>query len=74
LIPLTDLTPDHQALIVSCSIPLLSAKLADIGMLPGTVWKLIKVVPFAGPLILSNGNTRLSIRREDAKTILVEAR
>jgi Fe2+ transport system protein FeoA len=66
------LLPDHQALFVTCNLPVLSAKLADIGMLPGTLWKLLSKTPFSGPVIIGNGQTRLSIRREDADSILME--
>lgn len=72
MIPLSDLSFDNQVLFVSCGIPTLAAKLADIGMLPGTAWKLLVKVPFSGPLVISDGNTRLSIRREDAKKIIMD--
>jgi len=36
------------------------------------VWKLVRKIPFSGPLILSDGNARISIRQKDASTIFVE--
>jgi Fe2+ transport system protein FeoA len=41
-------------------------------MIPGSVWRLIRKIPFSGPLVLSNGNTRISVRMEDASSIFVD--
>jgi Fe2+ transport system protein FeoA len=59
-------------LFKSCTLPDLNARLADMGMIPGTIWKLIQKVPFSGPLILSNGETRISVRKADAEKIFVD--
>jgi Fe2+ transport system protein FeoA len=72
LIPLITLKPEHKALFVTCSLPDLNSKLADFGMIPGSVWRLIRKIPFSGPLVLSNGNTRISVRMEDASSIFMD--
>jgi Fe2+ transport system protein FeoA len=41
-------------------------------MIPGSIWKLIRKIPFSGPFILSNGNSRISIRKEDASRIFID--
>ena len=61
-----------KLLFKSCSLPDLNARLADMGMIPGTIWKLIQKVPFSGPFILSNGETRISVRKADAEQIFVD--
>jgi len=72
LIALSTLPPQHSALFVSCKSQDLSAKLADIGMIPGSIWKIVNQVPFSGPMVLSNGPIRISIRKEDAANILMQ--
>jgi len=72
LIALSVLPPNLYALFVSCKSLDLNAKLADIGMIPGSIWKIVNRLPFSGPLVLSNGPIRISVRREDAAQILME--
>jgi Fe2+ transport system protein FeoA len=72
LVSLSILPANHQALFVSCQIPGLNAKLADLGMIPGTIWKIVNQIPFSGPLVLSNGPIRISVRKEDADFIFME--
>lgn len=52
----------------------LNARLADVGMLPGTVWQMVAKIPFSGPVVISNGNMRISLREEDAREIVVESK
>ena len=72
MIPLISLPPDRNALFISCNLPDLNSRLADVGMIPGSIWKLIRKIPFSGPFILSNGNSRISIRKEDASRIFID--
>jgi Fe2+ transport system protein FeoA len=41
-------------------------------MIPGTIWKIVNQIPFSGPLVLSNGPIRISVRKEDADFIFME--
>jgi len=65
--------PLHQKFaFISCSLPSLCSRLADVGMVPGSVWEIIAKIPFSGPLILANGMIRISVREQDATRIMVE--
>ena len=48
-------------------------RLADVGMIPGTVWEVLGKISFSGPLIVGNGSVRISIRPEDAARISVQS-
>jgi len=72
LVPLSSIRPKDHLTFISCPDALLAAKLADIGMLPGSLWQVLQRAPLHGPIIMSNGQTQLCIRREDAKKLLVE--
>jgi Fe2+ transport system protein FeoA len=41
-------------------------------MVPGSIWEILGKIPFSGPLIVGNESIRISIRPEDADSILVE--
>jgi Fe2+ transport system protein FeoA len=66
------LAPENQAVFMSCKSQTLYAKLADMGLIEGSVWEVIKKMPFHGPLILGNGSCRISIREEDADLVWME--
>ena len=72
LITLSTLPINQFAYFVSCQASDLNARLADVGMMPGTIWKVIQKIPFAGPLVLSNGNIHISLRAEDAGKIIMQ--
>ncbi len=57
---------------MSCRLVNLYPKLADMGLIEGSIWKVIQKMPFHGPLVLSNGSSRISIREEDARSILMQ--
>jgi Fe2+ transport system protein FeoA len=66
--------PAHKKVVfISCSLPALCSRLADVGMIPGSTWEVMGKIPFSGPLIVGNGSIRISIRPEDAAKISVEA-
>jgi Fe2+ transport system protein FeoA len=62
---------EKKVSFVSCSQPALCSRLADLGMIPGTVWEVLGRISFSGPLIVGNGSIRISIRPEDAAKISV---
>lgn len=70
--PLCELAPGSQALFLSCSSQAIYPKLADMGLIEGSTWTVIQKMPFHGPLVISNGSSRISIREEDARFILMQ--
>jgi Fe2+ transport system protein FeoA len=48
-------------------------RLMELGLLPGTRLEVINVAPLGDPLELRVRGARLSIRREEAATLAVEA-
>ena len=51
----------------------LRCRLLDMGLIPGTRVEIIKVAPLGDPLELMVRGSSLSIRKEDARKIEVEA-
>ncbi len=52
--------------------PALRARLLSMGLVPETVVKLLTVAPPGEPLEFEVRGTRVSLRRDEAKTILAE--
>lgn len=50
----------------------LRKRLMDMGMLPGTDVKIVKVAPLGDPIEMKIKGFHLTIRKEDAKNILIE--
>ncbi|MDO5615146.1 MAG: FeoA family protein [Cruoricaptor ignavus] len=50
-------------------------KIIDMGLLPNTTFKILYQAPFGGPLYLEYGNekSKVALREEEAKFIIVEA-
>jgi Fe2+ transport system protein FeoA len=69
---LQNYAPQKKVRFRSCTLPDLNLRLADMGMVPGSIWEMIRKIPFSGPLILGNGHTQISLREEDAARIMVE--
>jgi Fe2+ transport system protein FeoA len=70
--PLSELPPACPAVFLSCSETSIYPKLADMGLIEGSTWQVIQKMPFSGPLVISNGSSRISIRQEDARSILMQ--
>jgi Fe2+ transport system protein FeoA len=70
--PLLNFSPKKKVCFRSCSLPDLNLRLADMGMVPGSVWEMIRKIPFSGPMIVGNGQTQISLREEDAARIFVD--
>ena len=47
-------------------------RLLDMGMLPGTVVELLRIAPAGGPLWIRMGGAQLSLRRGEARPVLVQ--
>lgn len=50
----------------------LRRRLLDMGLTPRTVIKVVKVAPMGDPIVLSLRGYELTLRKEDAKHILLE--
>ena len=48
-------------------------RLSEMGVMPGTVIRMVKKTPFGGPILLKVNNYYLSIRKEDALLIEVKS-
>jgi len=51
----------------------LKRKLLDMGVLPGVVFKVVKLAPLGDPIEIKIKGYNLSLRKEEASQILVEA-
>lgn len=58
--------------LLRCTEPVLSARLAEVGMVPGSLWEVLRSLPFSGPLVLSDGAMQIGIRKRDARVIEIE--
>ena len=47
-------------------------RLSEMGVMPGTIVRLVRKTPFGGPVLLKVNNYYLSIRKEDALLIKVK--
>lgn len=57
-----------------CSEGALRKRLLDMGIIPGTKVEVIKVAPLGDPIDIKVKGYHLSLRKEEAAQILVEAR
>jgi ferrous iron transport protein A len=69
---LDHLQKGEQAIIRSFNDVALSNKLIEMGCLPGEQVRLSKVAPFGCPISIRLGSYELSLRREEAATVMVE--
>lgn len=70
---ITQLSPGDTAVIRSTAgNKELKARLLEMGLLPGTLFRFIKSAPFQGPVILKIRDYYVSIRWADAANIEVE--
>ena len=70
---LADLKIGEKGEIVGFTDELLSLKLLEMGCLPGTEVILTHLAPFGDPIALRvSGSYTLSMRREEAETMLIK--
>ena len=48
-----------------------SNRLSEMGVLPGSLVRVVKKNPFGGPIEIKLNNSYLAIRKEDAELILI---
>jgi ferrous iron transport protein A len=72
MIPLADVPLGHAATVIQLTgSPALLQRLSEFGLFEGETVELVAVAPLGDPLELRIGNTRLSLRRNEATGILV---
>jgi ferrous iron transport protein A len=69
---LAELRIGENAVIRSFVSKELSAKLIELGCLPGETISISKTAPLGCPIAFNVGNSELSLRKEEASGILVE--
>ena len=70
---LADLKKGNKAVIDSFSDKELALKMMELGCLPGEVVTIERKAPLGDPIAISVAGYLLSIRKEDAATILVKS-
>lgn len=68
---LTNLNLGQSAVIDSFSEPALSVKLMEMGCLPGETIRLHKYAPLGDPLLIEVSGYFLSLRKNEAETIVI---
>lgn len=72
MVSLESLEIGQEAFIRSFNNPDLSYKLIEMGCLPGEKITLSKIAPLGCPLAIHVAGYELSLRKEEARTIIVE--
>ena len=68
----TDLKMGEKGVIQFFKDELMSLKLLEMGCLPGTEVKLSFVAPFGDPICIRVDGYHLSLRKDEASTILIK--
>lgn len=69
---LDQLQKGQRAIILSFNNELLSSKLIEMGCLPGEIVEMSKAAPLGCPFAIHVAGYELSLRREEASSVLVE--
>ena len=71
---LSDLHKGEKAIITGFNTEDIPSKFYSIGIIPGSIIIVYRIVPFNGPICIITGNeeNKLAIRRSEAKLINVE--
>lgn len=72
-IPLSTLKRKVAGTIAAIEREDIMAKLLEMGVMPGASFVVQNVAPFKGPLAILVNGTKIIIRRQEARHILVEA-
>jgi ferrous iron transport protein A len=72
MLSLADLKKGQKAFIKSFTNDALSSKLIEMGCLPGESIMLSKTAPLGCPLAINIAGYELSLRREEAASVLIE--
>ncbi len=69
---LAELKKGQKAVIRSFTNEQLSSKLIEMGCMPGELVKLSKIAPFGNPIAISILGYELSLRTEEAASVVIE--
>ncbi|MFN5134369.1 MAG: ferrous iron transport protein A [Chitinophagaceae bacterium] len=69
---LSDLQPGEKGLILSFQNEELYLKLMEMGCVPGELITIERIAPLGDPISIQVAGYNLSLRQEEAETILVE--
>lgn len=69
---LAELKKGQKAIIRSFTNNVLSAKLIEMGCLPGEEIKLSKTAPLGCPLAVNVAGYELSLRKEEAEAVIID--
>jgi len=69
---LAELKKGQKAIIRSFANEILSSKLIEMGCLPGETISLSRTAPLGCPLAVTVAGYELSLRREEAASVLIE--
>lgn len=68
-----DLQINSESRVVDITAePVVRERLLELGLGPGRSIKVLRRLPFAGPLIVQAGSLFLALRREEAEQVWVE--
>ena len=69
---LSDLLPGNSAHIVQFLDEEISLNMIEMGCIPGTLVTMIRKAPFGDPLAFACHSSIISIRKAEAKTVIVK--
>ena len=70
---LNELRPGESARVVSLTgTPSLVQRLAELGLFEGETLTVVALAPLGDPIEVHLGNTRLTLRQQEASTVTVE--
>ena len=70
-IPLSLLKEGDEGIVISIKSGDLALKLMEMGFLPGEIISIDKIAPLGDPLSVKIGSYLLSLRKEEAKAVIV---
>ena len=69
--PLSRLKEGDHGIVISLKAGDLGLKLMEMGFLPGEIISIDKIAPLGDPLSVKIGGYLLSLRKEEARTVIV---
>ncbi|MBL7936227.1 MAG: ferrous iron transport protein A [Bacteroidia bacterium] len=73
MLTLDNLKIGQSATIKNFTDDFLSLKLTEMGCLPGEIVKLTNIAPFGDPIAIEVSGYQLSLRKQEAHTVIVES-
>ncbi len=68
---IADLEKGQKAQIIGYTDGCAHLRMMEMGFLPGEILQIIQIAPLGGPMAIGISGYVLSLRREEAKTVLV---